>query len=370
MSPQMSRRDFLKLLALLPLSRVKRHHSLGEKRRLLHSHGAPNILILVFDALSAKHMSVYGYNRQTTPNLARFAERATAYHAHYSAGNFTTPGVASILTGTYPWSHRALHFHGTVAENYRGKNLFRALAPEAYHGIAYSHNVLATLLLHQFRRDLDVFPRTGDLQLFNREFSDQVLFNDYNVALWSEWFLLGEGRSPPGSLFLFLLDRMRRFLYENEFAKEYGSLFPRGLPYYHRRYFLLERAIDDIEAQLSSSPRPFLAYFHLWPPHSPYATRREFIDLFDDGWTAAAKEDHFFSQGHSDEFLNRARRAYDEYIAYTDAEFGRLYDFMGQTGVLDDTYVVVKLITARCLKEAFFVTRLQHCMSQSFISHF
>jgi arylsulfatase A-like enzyme len=35
------------------------------------------------------------------------------------------------------------------------------------------------------------------------------------------------------------------------------------------------------------------------------------------------------------------RRQYDEYIAYADSEFARLYDFMAQAGLLDNTYVVL-----------------------------
>ncbi len=76
------------------------------------------------------------------------------------------------------------------------------------------------------------------------------------------------------------------------------------------------------------------------PPHKPYHPRREFIGLFDDGWAPVAKKAHFFSQGRSDKFLNQKRREYDEYIAYADAEFGRLYDLMEQIGLLDNTYVV------------------------------
>ena len=54
---------------------------------------------------------------------------------------------------------------------------------------------------------------------------------------------------------------------------------------------------------------------HLLPPHEPYTARREFVDLFDDGWTPAAKPPHFFSEKHSDAFLNQQRREYDEYLA-------------------------------------------------------
>ncbi len=68
----------------------------------------PNIVILSIDALSAQHMSVYGYSRPTTPMLANFARGAVVFNRAYSNSNFTTPGIASILTGTLPWTHRAL----------------------------------------------------------------------------------------------------------------------------------------------------------------------------------------------------------------------------------------------------------------------
>ena len=121
MSPPMGRREFLKsVLALSVVSLVdsKPCHCI-DSGSLTGMRAAPNVLILLFDALSAKHISTYGYPRETMPNLTRFAQQATVYHAHYSGGNFTTPGTASLLTGTYPWSHRALenarirHFHGS-----------------------------------------------------------------------------------------------------------------------------------------------------------------------------------------------------------------------------------------------------------------
>ncbi|MBK9781637.1 MAG: sulfatase-like hydrolase/transferase [Anaerolineales bacterium] len=69
-----------------------------------------NVLIIVFDAMSAYNLSLYGYDRETTPNLARLSKRATVFHNHFAGGNFTTPGTASILTGSLPWTHRAIRF--------------------------------------------------------------------------------------------------------------------------------------------------------------------------------------------------------------------------------------------------------------------
>jgi arylsulfatase A-like enzyme len=115
----------------------------------------PNLLVIVFDALSAYNVSLYGYPRQTTPNLDRLTERAIVYHNHFASGNFTTPGTASLLTGTLPWTHRAFRYNSRVLESLEQNNLFHAL--DDYYRATYSHNPLVNTLLKQFNRDLDLF---------------------------------------------------------------------------------------------------------------------------------------------------------------------------------------------------------------------
>jgi arylsulfatase A-like enzyme len=88
-------------------------------------------------------------------------------------------------------------------------------------------------------------------------------------------------------------------------------------------------------------PRPFLAYLHFLPPHDPYHARKDCVGRFADGWAPAPKPAHPLSDGVSEEDLINYRREYDEHIAYADAEFGRLFDFMKANGILDTTYVIV-----------------------------
>jgi hypothetical protein len=61
-----------------------------------------NILLITFDALSAEDMSLYGYKLPTTPNIDAFASKSTVFNSFYSASTFTTPCVATMLTGMYP----------------------------------------------------------------------------------------------------------------------------------------------------------------------------------------------------------------------------------------------------------------------------
>jgi choline-sulfatase len=64
------------------------------------------------------------------------------------------------------------------------------------------------------------------------------------------------------------------------------------------------------------------------------------VDKFDDGWQPVDKPELFFSEGHDKGFLLDERQYYDEYIAYVDAEFGRLFDFMKKNGFLENTYLI------------------------------
>src|SRR5512140_96137 len=129
---KLSRRDFLKVGSIVSGSAALS----GLAPRVLAassaSSAAPNILVFVFDAMSAKNLSVYGYRRKTTPNLERFAQHATVFNQHYSAANFTTPGTASLLTGLYPWTHRAINQSGLIARNLIDRNIFRAMGPQYY----------------------------------------------------------------------------------------------------------------------------------------------------------------------------------------------------------------------------------------------
>ncbi|HTP01648.1 MAG TPA: sulfatase-like hydrolase/transferase, partial [Anaerolineales bacterium] len=76
MNGSVNRRDFLRMAGLLPLAAAAPglHHVLTQPPAART--GAQNIIVVVFDAFSAYNISLYGYSRQTTPNLARLAKRA------------------------------------------------------------------------------------------------------------------------------------------------------------------------------------------------------------------------------------------------------------------------------------------------------
>jgi arylsulfatase A-like enzyme len=343
MGSPLRRRDFLKWLSILPLVPLLRQEGCLSTAPITTSQSqeTPNVFLILFDTLSARNLSIYGYHRETAPNIARFAERAIVYHSHHTAGNFTTPSTASLLTGTYPWTHRAFHHAGVVAEGQEHRNLF-SLFGDSYNRIVYPHNLWVDLLVDRFREAVDVYIKPGRFSLSDDTFYS-LFATDTDVAFRSFEDFLFRKVSFPGSLFLSLAYELGMLFYRRVGLREYRDLYPRGVPALgiYDVYFLLEQVIDGVIALLRSARQPILAYFHFFPPHEAYCPRHEYIGIFNDGRTAVAKEPHFLSPRLSERVLNQHRTEYDEYVAYVDAEFGRLYDFMDETGLLDNSYVVL-----------------------------
>ncbi|HZQ05482.1 MAG TPA: sulfatase [Anaerolineae bacterium] len=337
-----TRRDFLKLATLAPILATATYAGQATLQSA-QSFNRPNVLFILFDTLSARHMSLYGYPRETTPNLKRFAKRATVFHKHYAGGNYTSPATASLLTGAYTWSQRGFNFMATVSEEFERQHIFRVFADAGYYRFAYTHNWLAAQLLNQFRSDITYWKPTRELCLTDTEFSDQLFANDHAVALAAERVTAEHGTVGTGSLFLSLLNR---FVVSNErkaLMEKYAARFPKGLPTnLETTLFVMEDAIDWVQLQVMQAPRPFFGYIHLLPPHEPYRPREEFTHLFiNDRLTAVPKPLHPLSNTRFDEqSQNVTRRNYDQYVAYADSEFGRLYDFLQQSGLLDTTYLI------------------------------
>ena len=59
----------------------------------------PNLLFFGIDSLRRDHMSLYGYERLTTPHISAYASKGVVFENCFSAHIPTTPGYSSMLTG-------------------------------------------------------------------------------------------------------------------------------------------------------------------------------------------------------------------------------------------------------------------------------
>lgn len=342
MTNNISRRDFLKLVGVAPLGFFA--PPLAQKLNLTQplQTEKKNVLVIVFDAFSAYHISLYGYERETTPNMARLAKRAKVYHNHFAAGSFTTPGTASLLTMTLPWTHRAIRFQGIVNDLYTNKSVFHAF--DDYYRVAYSHNDLVNILFDQFQNSINEYVPQEKLLLFNDGYIRNVFGADEDIATvsWARTIKSVE----EGYAYSLYMSR----LYENIFQKYRDKKitgikedYPYGLPGINiDNYYVLEQGIDWLADHVINLPAPFFTYCHFLPPHNPYRPSKEFVGTFTaDSWKPLKKPDDFFTQNLSYQALAKSRAYYDEFILNVDSEFGRLFDRLESSGLLDNTWVVL-----------------------------
>jgi arylsulfatase A-like enzyme len=340
MTQKINRREFLKIAALSSIASVPTLRSLDRIKIQSSENAQPNVLIIVLDALSARHMSLYGYPRQTTPNIDHFAERSTVFHNHYSGGSFTTPGTASLLSGALPWSHHAVNLQGMVNNTFVPRNIFN-LTPQGTFTTTYSQNLLAITLLYQFRGYLDALGMPRKLAIEDLEYSDRLFKNDYNISYFGENVILRGNKRVAGSLFLSPLFHWISPIQEKQINQTYKQAFPDGVPNQDYVYFRLEDSIDWTIEQVNTMQQPYLAYFHFLPPHGPYTPRYDFLGMFQDNFSPPVKPESFASEGFDQPVLDYNRLKYDQYLAYADSEFGRLVSAMEASGALDNTCLIL-----------------------------
>lgn len=69
----------------------------------------PHILLLGSDGVNAGHMSVYGYERDTTPNIKKLAEKSLVAENAFTNAAHSAGSVISILTSKLPTQTRVLY---------------------------------------------------------------------------------------------------------------------------------------------------------------------------------------------------------------------------------------------------------------------
>lgn len=259
----------------------------------------PNIVLVTIDALSAPHMSLYGYWRPTTPELAQFAQGAVTFDRAYANANFTTPGIATILTGTLPWTNRALQLPVWPLTYTRRASLPAVLERAGYRTGYVSTNAIAGAA------------KQGVGQYFEFASTDrvgQVTLCADRLSKYLRYVCAASELSPLQELD----DLAARF---------------RGPP--HNLEHDPRLALDPALHWLASVDRskPIFLWVHLFPPHSPYAVPPPWLGRFDasaQDRNAASTQPYWgwIQSRLTDSQVQVLEARYDEAVSYADAFTG------------------------------------------------
>ena len=76
-----------------------------------------NLILIAFEPLGANHVSGYGYDKQTTPNLDAFAKESLLFENAVSPSSWSLPVFMSWFTSLYPSQHKVTNKYSTYTED-------------------------------------------------------------------------------------------------------------------------------------------------------------------------------------------------------------------------------------------------------------
>lgn len=98
----------------------------------------PNIIIIVMDTARDDHLSCYGYEKETTPQLEKLVESSRIFHNAYTPGGWTPPAHASLFTGLYSTAHKVTQENWTMSKKLL--TLAEVLSGEGYNTLGIVEN--------------------------------------------------------------------------------------------------------------------------------------------------------------------------------------------------------------------------------------
>lgn len=167
----------------------------------------PNIILIGSNGMNADNMSVYGYNRETTPNIKKFAEESLIVENHFSNSSNTWGSLTAILTGIHPTQTRVLHPPDVLQNKEAYRHLPGILKLAGYYNVELSDPYIANTYTVDL---LDGFDMVNDrssnnkmyYKLLNYGFSNNSAYfiatlYDRIVTRILYIFFVVETRDPP-----------------------------------------------------------------------------------------------------------------------------------------------------------------------------
>lgn len=275
----------------------------------------PNVILIMMDTVRADHLSLYGYERNTTININKFAETATLYTRPIASGDFTLSTHASIFTGMYARQHGAhnkldLKWHPMPLAN-KFHTLAEVLSENGYLTMGISAN--AGFVSHRFNMD-------QGFQYFDSR--SPVRFY---------------GRTDRFYLRQFIRNILSQFALTHDYEKAY-----RKAEDINKEVFTLLEKVQQVD-------RPFFLFINYMDAHSPYLPSPPFDTLWPgkeeifkpDWYRKTFGEVMTLKRKITEKESNHLNSQYDGEIAYLDSHIGELITRLKERGLHENSLIII-----------------------------
>lgn len=306
----------------------------------------PNIIFLVLDTLRAERMSLYGYEKDTTPVLGELSTESTVFDWGIATAPWTIPSHASMFTGQYPTVHQTTQSYAKLPESL--PTVAELLRDNGYATVGFCNNPLVGVLDNDLERGFNEFfnysATIPDMPRIGKETTTRQLQRKATEFLKSMTTPIERefGRSP-------LALRL--------------AMLPLLTPLWTRMFNFkgnTRRSLHDITAYLrhhhnTEPDTPLFMFINMMETHLPYYPPRRIVDR----WVPYLKQDrearNFLSRFNTESYRWVApmidpfsekeqvvlRDVYDAEIAYQDRQLNRMFRFLRRSGEIDNTMIVV-----------------------------
>lgn len=252
-----------------------------------------NVILVILDTVRRQNLSLYDYERRTTPRLKHWAGRGAVFRTAVAPSSWTLPTHAAMFTGRMPFETEV--------------NVDRPLGD--------GDSTVAELLSRRgyltagFVANLGYAARSSGLDRGFGVYRDHPATPAFilNSSQWTRW----AGR--------WLRSRSME-------AVDIGFKTGERI---NREFF------DWLEG---TAGRPFFAFLNYADAHTPFVPHAAFDTLFGGPPPFTA---HRQLRERAAVRADSLENGYDRAIAYLDAEIGRFLDGLERRGALENTYVII-----------------------------
>lgn len=256
----------------------------------------PNILFIILDAARADHFSCHGYNKNTTPYIDAVSRKGIVFLNNFSPATGTASSVPKIFSSRY--------FSISLLED------IPFLLQKGWEAnVLFTHNIFFTL---------------DKQQIFLPEILSQ---KGYRTGIFSSQVFFRRS-----DFFMKHFDVNVNFLFSEDDKDNFEKKS-------------LRKVISWLK---KNKGKPFFAYCHLIPPHSPYLAKeeeKEFLKGIDSYFVEKVREKSDNEQGDisnwSEEEIEVLRGLYDGNLKRADKLVGLLYEELIKLGLVDQTIVII-----------------------------
>ncbi|UQZ82438.1 Arylsulfatase [Paenibacillus konkukensis] len=282
----------------------------------------PNILLITTDTQRCDTLGCMGSPYAVSPHLDRLAQEGVLFEEAYTASPVCSPARSSLITGLHT------PVHGCIENGIKRREMFQTL-PDALKQEGYTNLMIG-------KTHFGPLPSSFDIV--------------HTVE--------GEKNSGSGS------DSYARFLEPHGIPRKSDG--PQSRPEeLHMEAFLVDRTIEELEKVRQEGGGPFFAFCSLLSPHSPLDPPGAWAHLYRDkplppidyrpgdiealpiqtkrllGFLGREREMEAALQSpETQRHIDEERRLYYGLAAYTDAQIGRLLDYLDASGLRRSTLII------------------------------